>query len=260
MAILREPTLHFFAIAALALLGQRLFVGDGRTIEVTPVLEADLLRRYQDQLSRPPTSAEAAAFMAGWKLDEALYREALREGLDRDDPTVRTLLINKLRDRLLLQSRLPEPSEADLSQYLEQHRGDFEAPLIYEHEFVAFAKQAGAEQERARYEAQLRGGATPSALGLRSTVANVNRERMVQEFGPEVADQIAKLTPGQWQELETSDRLLLVKLNRVEGGLPPADVLHAQLLAGWKGAQAQTAVLQAAQTIAARYRFEEKPR
>ncbi|HYP87464.1 MAG TPA: peptidylprolyl isomerase [Polyangiaceae bacterium] len=260
MAILREPTLHFFAIAALALLGQRLIAGDGRTIELTPVFEADLLRRYQDQLSRPPTRAEAEAFMSGWKLDEALYREALREGLDRDDPTVRTLLINKLRARLLQQTRLAEPSEADLAQFLAQHRADYEAPLVYEHEFVSFPKQPGAAEERARYEARLKAGATPGSLGLRSTAANVNRERMVQEFGPEVADDIPRLPLGEWRELETNERLLLVKLNHIEGGLPPADVLHEQLLAGWKGQQAQRAVLKAAQAIASRYRFEEKAR
>ena len=76
--LVREPTLHFFALAAAILLGQRLVAGDPRTIEITPALKADLLRRYQDQLNRPPTSAEAEAFMAAWKADEALYREALR--------------------------------------------------------------------------------------------------------------------------------------------------------------------------------------
>src|SRR4051794_3946624 len=87
--LFREPTLHFFAIAALVLAGHRFFSGNPRTIAVTPALKADLLRRFHDQLNRPPTSAEADAFLAAWKVDEALYREALREGLDRDDPTVR---------------------------------------------------------------------------------------------------------------------------------------------------------------------------
>jgi hypothetical protein len=259
--LLREPTLHFFAVAAAALLVQRLVVGDPRTIELTPALKADLLRRYEDQLSRPPTSAEAAAFIAAWKTDEALYREALREGIDRDDPTVRNVLTAKMRDRLLLQTRLREPSEGDLQQYLAQHRDEFEAPLIYEYEYVAFPKrEPGAAEQRAKYERQLAAGATPAALGLRSTAANVNRERVEQDFGAEMAEQLRRSLVGQWHEFETADRLLLVRLLGVQGGLPEPEELHARLVAGWKGAMAQKALAEATRAIAARYHFEERPR
>jgi hypothetical protein len=246
-------------LAAALLGGQRLVMGDPRTIVLTPALKADLLRRYQDQLSRPPTSAEADAFITAWKGDEALYREALREGIDRDDPTVRNVLIGKMRERVLLGMRTPDPTEADLQQYLERHRGQFEAPLLYEHEYVVFPKaEPGAMQERANYERKLVAGATPAALGLRSTAANVIRSRIEQEFGAEVADRISRLPLGQWQELETSDRLLLVKLIGIQGGLPPPEVLHAQLVAGWKGEMEQKALAGAIRAIADRYRFEEK--
>ena len=261
LRLLREPTLHFFVVAAVALLVQRSIVGDARTIELTPALEADLLRRYHDQVGRAATPVEAEAVLANWKAEEALYREALRERLDRDDPTVRNLLINKLRERLLLQTPQREPSEAELQQFLEQHRADYELPLLYEHEYVVFPKQEpGAEQLRAKYERQLAAGATPASLGLRSTVANVNRERIEQEFGPGVADQIRSLPAGQWRELETNDRLLLVKLNGIQGGLAAPAVLHEQLLAGWRASQAQKAVEQATQVVMRRYRFEEKSR
>ena len=256
--LLREPTLHFFVIGAALLLVHRLLIGDPRTIVMSPALKADLLRRYQDQLNRPPTSAEAAAFIQIWRGEEALYREALREGIDRDDPTVRSVLISKMRDRVMLQTRMPEPTPADLQQYFEQHRDQFEAPSIYEHEFVVFPKrEPGAEQKRAGYERQLKAGATTASLGLRSTAANVNRERIAQEFGPETADKICQLPIGQWQELETNDRLLLVKMIGIQGGLPEPEVLHARLVAGWQGALGQQAMAHATQVIADRYRFEE---
>ncbi len=254
--LLREPTVHFFAIAAAALLGQRLVTGDPRTIEITPALEADLLRRFHDQLSRPPTRAEAQAFMAGWKAEEALYREALREGIDRDDPAVRNLLVNKMRERLLLRARLREPTPAELQQFLEQHRDGFAAPLLYEHEYVTFPRSAA--QERAKYARELTAGATPASLGLRSTVANVDRARIEQDLGPGMAEKIARLPPGQWQELDTPDRLLLVKLSRIQGGLPEPDVLQGQLEAAWKADAARKALEQATQAVTQRYHFEEK--
>ena len=257
----REPTLHFFLLAAVLLLGHRLVVGNPRTIVITPALKADLLRRYGDQLNRPLTAEEADAFMAAWKGDEALYREALREGIDRDDPTVRSVLITKMRERVMLRTRPPEPTEADLQAYLAQHRDQFDAPLMYEHQIVAFPKSdPQAAQKRTQDERRLMAGATTASLGLRSTAANVTRDRIEQELGPKVADQICHLPIGQWRELETGDRLLLVKMDRIQGGLPPPALLHARLVAGWQGELQQSAVAQATRLIADRYRFEEPSR
>jgi hypothetical protein len=257
--LLREPTLHFFAIAAVVLVGQSLVAGDPRTIEMTPRLKADLLRRYRDQLSRPPTKAEAEAFLAAWKSEEALYREALREGIDRDDATVRAVLIGKMQERALLQKRLPEPTEANLQEYLERHRSEFEAPLLYEHEFIVFSKSdPNAKRERAKYRQMLSAGATPASLGLGSTAANVNRARIEQEFGAAVTDQLTRLPRSQWQELETVDRWLLVKLIRIHGGLPERQVLRERLVAAWKGTMQQKAIAEATRAIVERYRFEEK--
>jgi len=259
--LLREPTLHFFVLAALLLAGQRLVRGDGRTIVLTPALKADLARRYRDQMGRAPTQAEADAYVESWKTDEALYREALREGLDREDPTVRNVLIGKLRERALLQTRVLEPTEAELEQYLARHRNEFETPLIYEHEYVVFPKQdPDALARRAKVEQQLRGGATPASLGLPSTAANVDRPRIEQEFGPELAEKITHLPLGAWQEFETSDRLLLVKMIAVHGGPPPPAVLRAQLLARVKSDKEQQGVATAVRAITERYRFEEKSR
>lgn len=256
--LLREPTVHFFLLAALVLVAHRLVVGDPRTIVLTPTLKADLLRRFQDQLNRAPTSAESDAFLKAWKGEEALYREALREGIDRDDPTVRAVLIEKMRERVLLSMRPHEPTEADLERYLAEHRADFDAPLIYEHEYVSFPKSdPGAEDARAKAERQLKAGATPASLGLRSTAANVDRARIDQEFGREVADEIVHLPPLQWTELRTGDRLLLVKLLAIRGGLPPPPELHARLLAAFKLEAARSAAAEATRRIADRYRVEE---
>jgi hypothetical protein len=45
--LLREPTLHFFVVAAVVLFGQRLVAGHPRTIEITPALRARFHRRRQ---------------------------------------------------------------------------------------------------------------------------------------------------------------------------------------------------------------------
>lgn len=255
---LREPTIHFFMIAAAILLLHRLVVGSPRTIVITPTLKADLQRRLQDQLSRPPTSAEVDARLRWWKQEEALYREALREGIDRDDLTVRNVLISKMRERAMLQTRIPEPTEFDLQEYLAQHREQFEAPPTYEHEYVGFPKTgSGTDENFEAYARKLTAGATPASLGLRSVAAIVNRERIEQEFGPETADRIVHLPIGQWTRLEAPNQRLLVRMIRIEGGLPAATVLHERLVGAWKGAEEQKALDRATQAIANRYRFQE---
>jgi hypothetical protein len=258
-ALVREPTLHFFLIAAVLLASQKLLADDPRTIELTPALKTDLLRRYRDQLNRAPTRAEAEAFLSSWKAEEALYREALREGIDREDATVRSVLIGKMRERAMLHVRVPEPTEADLRDYLERHRSEFEAPLLYEYEFVVFSKDAPlARETREKAARQLSSGATPVSLGLRSTVANVNRARIEREFGPEVANTIAGLAPSEWRELEAFDRLLLVRMIRIQGGLPEPRELNARLTAAWKGARQRQAMDDATRAIADRYQLREE--
>lgn len=255
--LLREPTVHFFALAAALFAVQGLVAGDGRTIVVTPALTADLVRRLQDQLGRAPSREEADAAIEAWKTDEAVYREAVHEGLDRNDPTVRSVLIGKMRERALLQARIPEPTEAELDEYLAAHRAQFETPLIYEHEYVVLPKS---ERAPAGYLTQLRAGKTPASLGLRSTAANVDRERIEQTFGRDVAEKITHLPLGQWQELEDRDQWLLVELIAVRGGMPPAEALRAQLTAALMSERQQQAVANAIGAIAGRYRFEDRSR
>ena len=269
--LVREPTMHFFALAAALLAVQQLVAGDGRTIVVTPALTADLVRRLQDQMGRAPSQEEADAAIEAWKTDEALYREAVHDGLDRNDPTVRSVLIGKIRERALLQTRIPEPTETELDEYLAAHRAQFETPLIYEHEYVVLPKSERATAsakgltqrpaaERAGYITQLRAGATPASLGLRSTAANVDRERIEQTFGSEVAEKITHLPLGQWQEVEDRDHWLLVELIAVRGGLPPAEALRAQVTAALMSERQQQAVAKAVRSISERYRFEDRSR
>jgi hypothetical protein len=222
-----------------------------------------------DQIGRAPSREEADAEIEAWKTDEAVYREAVHDGLDRNDPTVRSVLIGKMRERALLQARIREPTEAELDEYLAAHRAQFETPLIYEHEYVglpkserATASSKGLTQlpaaERAGYLTQLRAGATPASLGLRSTAANVDRERIEQTFGSDMAEKITHLPLGQWQGLEDGDQWLLVELIAVRGGLPPAEALRAQLTAAVMSERQQQAVTQAVRAIAERYRFEDR--
>src|SRR3954462_1633659 len=119
--LLAEPVLHFFVLGVLLFAAHRVFVGAPRTVVVTPGVKAELSRRFQDANGGAPTGAELAADVHKWQIDEALYREALRDHLDRDDPGIRAILADKMRMRAAFELPKREPTAAELDAWLAAH-------------------------------------------------------------------------------------------------------------------------------------------
>ncbi|WP_437580143.1 hypothetical protein [Sorangium sp. So ce887] len=260
LRLLREPVIHFLFIGALLFLAHRLIVGDPRVVVVSAGLKADVERRFRDETGRAPTEAELTAALDGWKRDEALYREALREELDRQDATVRTVLADKLRARAVQQMPAREPTDAELDAWLASHRSRYETPLRYTFEIVAFPKSdAAAETQRSTYRLALADGADPRTLGRPIVGGNLTRDNLAAKFGPALAESICNLPFAAWQAQETEDSLLLVRVNRIDGGLPGREELRPALTADWAAARKKQATDDFVESVLARYRFEEKP-
>lgn len=86
--------------------------GWGLGREPMVVAEADLQAMRQEwvrRTGRPPTPPELQASILRWAGDEAMFREALRRGLDRDDPVVNERLLRNLR--FLDPQRAGDPAE-----------------------------------------------------------------------------------------------------------------------------------------------------
>jgi hypothetical protein len=255
---LQQPALHFFVLGALLFAAHRLVAGDPNAIVVTPGLKADLARRFQDDQGRPPTAAEAAAALRTWKLEEALFREALRQGLERDDRGVRSLLIEKLRAQALSEAPKQNPSEAELTRWLDTHRSLYETPQRYLLEWLAVEKtKAGARTELGELEAKLKAGTEPTQLNRPVFGANLDSAAARERLGDGLANQLAALQPGQWRVTENATELLVFRVKSVSGGLPEQAELHARLLVDCSAALQAEAAAAALQKLAAQYRFEE---
>jgi hypothetical protein len=190
-----------------------------------------------------------------------LYREALRERLDREDAVVRTVLADKIRARAALEFGDREPSDAELDQWLADHRGQYETPVRYDCEYVSFPKsEASAEQARSRYEHALSTGTKPATLGRTVYGFNLPRDDLQEKLGPELTERICKLPLAQWSRLETPTDLLLWRVLRLEGGLPSRQELRPRLVYDWQSEMRRRAVEHAVQNIVARYRFAEQAR
>jgi hypothetical protein len=256
----REPTLHFLLLGVGLFLAHRLVVGDPRVIVVTRGLRADLERRWRDENGRRPTAEELAAALDRWKRDEALYREALREHLDRDDPTVRIVLADKLRNRAVEEMPKAEPTDQELDRFLAQHRDAYEIPLHYDFELVPFAKtEAAAEKLRSTYASALAGGAKPATLGRPILSGSLTRDDLAGRYGAAMAAALCALPVGSWQGLENQDGWWLARVNRVEGGLPSRDEIRPRLVSDWGKARRQEAIERMVRAVLGRYRIEERP-
>lgn len=256
---LREPLLHFFMIGAVLFVAHAAFVGDERTIRVTSAIRAGIARRFHDQNGRPPSSPELTKALADWKRDEALYREALREGLEREDATVRRVLADKLRARAALQVSIPQPSTEELQRWLEAHPSLYETPLRYDYELFTFAKTAAGERELEQYEKALAVGTAAGKPDRPLIGGTLTLSDLRDKFGANFAETIAALAPGRWQRIEGAEQWTLVRVKRTFGGLPSAEELRPRLLADWTRAAERRAVDRAVQQIVDRYHFEERP-
>ncbi len=140
----REPLLHFAVLGALIFVGHRLLndepEDDARApIVVTEHLRESLAADRHRRVGARPEGAELDALVRSYVRDEALYREALRLGLDRGDTIVRRRLIQKMEFVLQGAAEVPEPTDAELEAFVEAHADELRAParVAYEHVFLS---------------------------------------------------------------------------------------------------------------------------
>ena len=216
--LLSEPIVRFFLVGVLLFVAHRLIVGDPRIIVVTPGVRAEVERRFRDGHARPPSPTELDNELRAWERDEALYREALRDHLDRSDATIRKYLADSVRGREAQAVPKRQPTDAELESWFATHRSLYETPRRYDYGTVAFAKtDRSAPAEREKYEQALKGGADPRTLGRSIVGGNLTAEELGERVGPALAAQIQNLPVGRGQRFETEKDLLLVSGERRRG-------------------------------------------
>ena len=195
-AALKSPLVHFVVLGALlfAVAPRR---EDPRRVEVPGAALAAYERAQAARDGVAALTADRAREVDGRAIeDEVLYREALRLGLDRDDPIIRQRLIQKL---LLLVEDMGgasrAPTDAELRAYFEKDPARFAlAPRVrFVHVFAT------------------RREALPSSDGLAATgvpnagepfpfsrAAGGSKDELVRTFGDGFAAAAFDLPTGAW--------------------------------------------------------------
>ena len=252
---LREPLLHFLVLGAglfLAhgwLAGSGAFAGDSIVINQGQVehLAAAFARLHQ----RPPTRHELDGLVNDAIREEIFYREALAQGLDRDDVVVRRRLMQKLEFIAQDIEPVPEPTEAQLQEYLAANPGKFRIEPRYSFQQVYLNPQRHGtrlQAEAARLRADLeRRGVDAAMRGdpflLKHSFDAVDAAEVRRVFGAGFATALERLPPGSWQGPVVSGYgVHLVRIERRDAGrVAPLQDVREQVRREWTYSRQQAA-------------------
>jgi peptidyl-prolyl cis-trans isomerase C len=241
---LREPLGRFLVLGAALLavdhaVGRESFGPEEEALQivVSASREARLVEAFRAEHGRAPSSEETRALLDRWIEEEVLYREALALGLDRSDTVVRRQLTQKMRFLIEDATLLPEPSQADLQAWLDQHAERYgRGPSVdFEHVFSSrgrHGERLEAEAERLAHELQRAPGSfaglgDPFPVG--QVVKGADRARLRRDFGPEFAEALAGQSEGVWSgPVASAFGLHLVRVTARSPFVPAelVDVLH----------------------------------
>lgn len=206
--------------------------------------------------------AERKALLARYLREEALYREALALGLDRQDYVVRRRIVQSLEFALGAEvGDSAAPAEAAVRQWYADHPHLYaQAPAItFSH---VFFKGPDARARALSALAQLRTGRVgPEGLGDRFLYQSAYADRSAQEvaghFGPAMAEMLFGPSPPQgWFGPVVSEHgLHLIRIERREAGrLPPFEQVRQQATQDLAEAERRAAIEKRVSAILADYR------
>jgi hypothetical protein len=211
---LDEPLCRFLLLGLAILAADRLITGSAGMpggsqdprIVVTAGRQAALAEAFRAEHGRAPRPDELQATLDRWIDEQVLYREALALGLDQRDVIVQRQLTQKMRFLIEDATLLPEPTAAELQDWLDRHPGRYGhgARVSFEQVFLSrgrHGERLAAEAERVARQLRTQPGAfvglgDPFLVG--QVVANADAARLRSDFGPGFEEALAQLQPGEW--------------------------------------------------------------
>ena len=204
--LFREPLTHFVLIGAVLFVGFRLVHGPGadRSVVVSREVRASLVDAFSRGHGRNPTDEELTAEVDRWVDDEVLFRTGVERGIDRDDPLVRQRIVAKMSQALSDGAIAVKPSDDELRQYFDAHRGRYAKAEQVDFTQVFVEGRDDASRARAQdFLATLSGGADPAGLGDTFSGGRRYRQRKLADlattFGDEFAVGLDDQPVGTWE-------------------------------------------------------------
>ena len=200
--LLKEPLLHFLLLGGLLFVGFQMVAKDSTDALIVSqqrIMHLSVL--FEKTWKRPPTTAELEVLIEKYVVEEMYYREALSLGLEQDDGVIRRRLQQKMEFIILDLSEVMDPSDEELTTYLQSNQHNYQTPATFSFKqvFINPAKHASAQQsalvllENAqRVEPVGDSTLLPAQLNLTSA------DRIDNTFGDGFAQALSDTEIGQW--------------------------------------------------------------
>lgn len=199
-AAIREPLVHFL-IAGAALFALNSLYGDdrtdGRSISIDEEQVGRLAAQWQQQWRRAPNPAELDALIRDHIKEEIYYREAMRLGLDADDPVIRRRLRSKMEFLATAEIENTPPTDTELARYMAANKARYADDPTYSFEQKYFGDNETAARTAV---AMLANGkaATTDPISLPATMEKADATEIAKQFGDGFAKSLPALAVGKW--------------------------------------------------------------
>jgi hypothetical protein len=237
----REPLLHFIVFGAVLFGVDHAINGspdDARVIVVDQAVDQEALKVFKEARGREPNADELYALRRVWLDNEVLYREGLALQMDKGDKAIRDRVIFKSLSMINAGLKRPPVDDAVLRQWFEQNRVKYDEPPRYDFQEAVLAGDASEEAAMAFATALNTGKPGEEKAGDEKAGLRIFKARphptIVQSYGPEFAQALQALPPGQWRALRQGDGWRVLRLDAAAAARPASfDTLRGVVLQDW---------------------------
>ncbi len=246
--LLKEPLVHFFALALVVFLVYGLL---NRSVAERPsriIVTASKIEQigtlFTKAWQRPPTVSELKALIDDYVKEEILVREALALGLDKDDTVFRRRLRLKMEFLSDAETEALSPTDAELKAYLQANPNGFEIDPTFSLRQVYLnpERRVGSiDQDAASILEVLLTNRSidPATLGdvtlLPSELPLTGKASIGQTFGPEFAEALNGAKTGEWAgPIKSSFGFHIVQVMEHKAGrIPVLDEVRSAVTREW---------------------------
>lgn len=235
---LREPLVHFLAAgSALFLLMAQFGGGENldRSITINEAAVSRLASEWQQTWQRPPSEAELDNLIRDYIKEEVYFREAMRLGLDADDPVIRRRLRAKMEFLATSEIQNMEPSDATLARYYAANQVRYAEKPAYSFDQKFLGEDEGNAQASIK---ALSTGKLMQAqpLSIAGSMENAAWDSIARQYGDEFPQSLRRLPVGRWSgPVQSGFGWHAVRVRKViASGTPPMSDIRQRVSNDWQ--------------------------
>lgn len=235
---IREPLVHFLvAGAALFLVMGWIGTADSgdRSITIDEEQVARLASQWEQTWRRPPSPQELDGLIRDHIKDEVYFREAMKLGLDADDPIIRRRLRTKMEFLATAQAENTSPTDAELARYYSINKARYAADAAYSFDQRFFGDS---QSDAANAIAALNNGRAVESkpLSVPANMKSASKSEVARQFGDAFAASFKNLPAKKWTgPVQSGFGWHAVRLNNVDiSRIPPLPEIRQRVTNDWR--------------------------